>query len=117
MISDGELLAVLRRNECTFKQFGYGQSNPTFLLTINNSIKLVLRKKPSGKLVPSAHQIEREYEIIKALYSFVPVPRAVLLYESIDILDTPFYIMEYLDGNIHTDILLRNVEKSQRASM
>uniref|UniRef100_A0AC34GK05 Uncharacterized protein n=1 Tax=Panagrolaimus sp. ES5 TaxID=591445 RepID=A0AC34GK05_9BILA len=54
------------------RRFGHGQSNPTYYLKFDEK-ELVLRKKPSGKLLPSAHLIEREYQILKALYGQIPV--------------------------------------------
>ena len=62
-------------------QFEGGQSNPTFLLSDGGGRRYVLRKKPPGKLLPSAHQVDREYRVIKALgdHSDVPVPRAYAL--------------------------------------
>jgi aminoglycoside phosphotransferase (APT) family kinase protein len=81
-------------------QFGYGQSNPTFLLSGGHR-EYVLRKKPPGKLLPSAHAVEREYRILKALsYTDVPVPKVYLLCEDDSIIGTPFYIMERVKGRI-----------------
>lgn len=81
-------------------QFEGGQSNPTFLLSTPAG-KYVLRKKPPGKLLPSAHQIEREYQIIDALQSTdVPVPKTQLLCENSDIIGTPFYIMDHVAGRV-----------------
>jgi aminoglycoside phosphotransferase (APT) family kinase protein len=63
------------------RQFGYGQSNPTFLLS-GGGREYVLRKKPPGKLLPSAHAVEREYRILKTLNNtFVPVPQVYLVCE------------------------------------
>jgi aminoglycoside phosphotransferase (APT) family kinase protein len=84
----------------TVRQFGYGQSNPTFLITAGKT-EYVLRKKPPGKLLPSAHAVDREYRIIKALEDTdVPVPRVYLLCEDESIVGTPFYIMEKVEGRI-----------------
>ena len=87
----------------TVTQFKGGQSNPTFLLA-TPSAKYVLRKKPPGKLLPSAHAIEREYLAISALAgSGVPVPPARLLCEDGSIIGTPFYVMDHLDGRVFKD--------------
>ncbi len=75
------------------RQFAHGQSNPTFLVTAEGK-SFVLRKKPNGKLLPGAHQIEREYKIFKALQSSeVPVPLALGLCEDASIIGTPFYVV------------------------
>jgi aminoglycoside phosphotransferase (APT) family kinase protein len=85
------------------KQFSFGQSNPTYLLTQHDKA-YVLRKKPPGKLLPSAHAVDREYRILKNLEKTdVPVPKMVLLCEDADIIGTPFYIMEHVEGRIFRD--------------
>src|ERR1700691_3718909 len=69
------------RGRLTVRQFVGGQSNPTFLLETPEA-RFVMRKKPPGTLLQSAHQVEREFRIIKALAATdVPVPRAPLLSE------------------------------------
>lgn len=84
-------------------QFGYGQSNPTFLLSTNHR-EYVLRKKPPGKLLPSAHAVDREYRVLKALEDTdVPVPKTYLLCEDDSIIGTAFYIMERVKGRIFRD--------------
>ena len=81
-------------------QFQGGQSNPTFLLE-GESWRMVLRKKPSGTLLKSAHQVEREYRVISALQgSAVPVPRSFLLCEDEGVIGTPFYLMDYVGGRV-----------------
>nr|POF16770.1 putative acyl-coa dehydrogenase ibr3 [Quercus suber] len=87
------------------KQFGYGQSNPTYLLTSPNGNKYVMRKKPPGKLLSkTAHQVDREYRIIHALGpTDVPVPRALCMCDDESIVGTKFYIMSFLDGRIFED--------------
>lgn len=87
----------------TVRQFGYGHSNPTFLLTAGAKA-YVLRKKPPGKLLPSAHAVDREYRILKALGDAdVPVPKTYLLCEEDTVIGTPFYIMELVIGRIFRD--------------
>jgi aminoglycoside phosphotransferase (APT) family kinase protein len=79
-------------------QFEGGQSNPTYLLT-TPARRFVLRRKPPGKLLPSAHAIDREYRVISALGTTeVPVPRALLLCEEDSIVGTAFYLMEWVSG-------------------
>ncbi len=88
------------------KQFKGGQSNPTFLLETPDA-RYVLRKKPPGKLLPSAHAIEREYRIMSALRDTdVPVPNALLLCEDADVIGTPFFVMEWLDGRVFRNPLM-----------
>ena len=100
-------------------QFGFGQSNPTYQLTASNGIKYVLRKKPPGKLVSkTAHQVEREYKIIHALENTdVPVPKAYCLCEDSEVIGTPFYIMEFLDGRIIEDPTIPGVTPEERTEM
>lgn len=96
------------------RQFSHGQSNPTYLLQFGQN-RLVLRKKPPGKLLPSAHAIEREYKVMKAMAaSGVPIPQLVALCEDEPVIGTPFYLMEYLAGNIYKNPLLPTMEKSRK---
>lgn len=101
------------------KQFGYGQSNPTYLLTASNGGKYVMRKKPPGKLLSkTAHQVDREYRIIHALENTdVPVPRAYCLCEDDSVIGTPFYIMSFLQGRIFEDPALPDVSNEHRREM
>ncbi|WP_119166758.1 phosphotransferase [Algihabitans albus] len=86
------------------RQFRGGQSNPTFLLTTGGGQRYVLRKKPPGKLLPKAHQVEREYRVMAALrHTSVPVPRMHLLCEEADVIGTAFYIMDFVAGRILAD--------------
>lgn len=101
-------------NGIKIKQFQGGQSNPTFLLDIGES-RYVLRKKPPGKLLPSAHMVEREYQVISALgKTDVPVPTAHLLCEDPEVIGTAFYIMDYVDGRVFAQPLLEEASKSER---
>lgn len=84
-------------------QFAGGQSNPTFLVESGDR-RYVLRKKPPGKLLPSAHAVDREYRVMKALYDTdVPVPRMVVLCEDDSVIGQMFYVMECVDGRIFRD--------------
>ncbi|CEG41571.1 acyl-dehydrogenase-related family protein [Plasmopara halstedii] len=100
-------------------QFQYGQSNPTYLLTMASSkAKWVLRKKPHGQILPSAHAVEREYRLLKALESTeVPVPRGIVLCEDPKIIGTVFYLMEYIHGRIFQDPSLPDVNSMHRHAM
>ncbi len=99
------------------RQYEGGQSNPTFLLVTDNA-RYVLRKKPPGKLLPSAHLVEREYRIMKALaWSEVPVPRMHLLCEDETIIGTPFFVMEHVAGRILEDMTLPDMSPGQRRAI
>lgn len=96
-----------------------GQSNPTFFLSYPDAgTRLVLRKKPPGPLLPSAHAVDREYRILKALAgSAVPVSPVVLFHGEDDVVGTPFYLMERLDGRVFHDTALPGVAPPERRQM
>jgi len=99
------------------QQFEGGQSNPTFLISCGGK-KYVLRKKPPGKLLPSAHQVEREYRVMKALEKTdVPVPKMLLLCEDDAVIGTPFFIMEYVHGRVLADFTLPNKSPQERRAI
>ena len=84
-------------------QFAAGQSNPTYLIE-GPARRFVLRKRPPGTLLPSAHLVEREYRILAALAETdVPVPRVHHLCEDADIIGTAFYVMDYVEGSVDQD--------------
>jgi acyl-CoA dehydrogenase len=94
-----------------------GQSNPTFLVD-DDARRFVLRKKPAGQLLASAHAIDREYRVMKALQdSDVPVPRMLGYCEDDSILGTPFFVMEFLDGRVFMDQSLPGIAPAERAAM
>jgi len=96
------------------RQFEGGQSNPTYQLTTPDK-KYVLRKQPPGELLPSAHQVNREYRVMEALSdSNVPVPKMYALCEDTEILGTKFYIMEMVEGRVFTEALLPSLNKDER---
>lgn len=98
-------------------QFEGGQSNPTFLLE-SGSERWVMRKKPPGELVPSAHAVDREFRVISALAgSDVPVPRVHHLCEDAQVIGTPFYVMEYVEGRICREVALPEFTPAERASI
>eukprot|EP01130_Rhizamoeba_saxonica_P005850 TRINITY_DN2314_c0_g2_i2.p1 TRINITY_DN2314_c0_g2~~TRINITY_DN2314_c0_g2_i2.p1 ORF type:complete len:356 (+),score=78.40 TRINITY_DN2314_c0_g2_i2:38-1105(+) len=97
------------------KQFDAGQSNPTFYLETPTG-RYVLRKKPPGKLLQSAHKVEREYKVMKALApTNVPVPKMIHLCNDTDIIGTSFYLMEFVQGRIFKDISLEDCDPEERS--
>ncbi|MBI4588898.1 MAG: phosphotransferase, partial [Candidatus Rokubacteria bacterium] len=99
------------------RQFQGGQSNPTYYLTADGQ-EYVLRRKPPGKLLPSAHAVEREYRVISALArTEVPVPQTYALCEDPAVIGTSFYIMECVHGRILSDPLLPGLAPDERAAL
>ncbi len=95
-------------------KFDNGQSNPTYLLTANSG-KYVLRAKPPGKLLKSAHQVDREFRVMNALKATdVPVPETLFLSEEDSAIGRMFYVMKFLDGRILKDFKLPEVSKEDR---
>lgn len=97
------------------ERIGGGQSNPTFFVSFDNR-RLVLRKQPGGgNLLPSAHAVDREYRIINALAGTeVPVPPTVLYCDDAQVIGTPFYVMERLEGRIFPCYALPEVAAPDR---
>ncbi len=101
----------------TLERVSGGQSNPTFFLTFD-SRRLVLRKKPAGPLLPRAHAIDREFRVLTALTgTAVPVPRPVLFHGDDDVIGTPFYLMERLEGRVFHDCALPTLGPDERRSI
>lgn len=99
------------------RKFSSGQSNPTFKLSTGNG-DFVLRKKPPGKLLPSAHAIEREHRIFRALADTdVPVPTSYFLCEDSSIIGTPFYVMNFIEGRVFTDATLPDLAPEERTAV
>lgn len=98
-------------------QFKGGQSNPTYHLGIGDK-EYVLRKKPPGKLLPSAHAVDREYRVLEALKDTdVPVPRVLHFCEREEVIGTPFYVMEFLSGRILRNPLLPALKPAERSAI
>lgn len=96
------------------RQFKGGQSNPTYQL-ITPSKKYVMRRKPPGKLLPSAHAVDREYKVITALYpTGFPVARSYGLCTDDAVIGTWFYIMDMVEGRILWDQTLPAYEPAER---
>jgi aminoglycoside phosphotransferase (APT) family kinase protein len=99
----------------TVSQFKGGQSNPTFLVSSGAGKRYVVRRKPPGNLLPSAHAVDREYRVITALGATdVPVPRTHALCEDAGIIGTPFYVMDFVEGRIFWEPALPGVEPAER---
>lgn len=96
------------------RQMRGGQSNPTFLL-VTDLGDYVLRKQPPGPILPSAHAVDREYRVLKALSGTdVPVPRALVFCGDRDVIGTPFYVMQRLVGRIFWQPTLPEVDRAGR---
>jgi aminoglycoside phosphotransferase (APT) family kinase protein len=99
------------------RQFRGGQSNPTYLLEAGSG-RYVLRRKPPGKLLKSAHAVDREFRVISALYGAdFPVPRPCALCEDDVVIGTAFYIMEYVEGRIFWELDLPGLAPDERAAI
>ena len=102
------------RGPTKVRQFEGGQSNPTFMLEAPTG-RYVLRKQPPGELLPSAHQVDREYRVMDALYETdVPVPKMYTLCEDANVIGTKFYIMEMVDGRLYTKTTLPELTPEDR---
>jgi aminoglycoside phosphotransferase (APT) family kinase protein len=105
------------RGPLEVRQFRGGQSNPTYHLAAHGR-EYVLRRKPPGKLLPSAHAVDREYRVITALGGTeVPVPRTWVLCEDDAIIGTAFYVMDCVHGRVFSDPALPEATPSERTAM
>jgi aminoglycoside phosphotransferase (APT) family kinase protein len=96
------------------RQFKGGQSNPTYQLVTPNK-KYVMRRKPPGKLLPSAHAVDREFKVISALHpTGYPVARPYLLCEDESVTGTMFYVMDCVEGRVIWEATLPGMEKAER---
>src|SRR5438067_13227858 len=98
-------------------QFKGGQSNPTYLIETPLR-RYVLRRKPPGKLLPSAHAVDREYRVISALHAQgFPVAEPLLYCEDAGIVGTPFYIMKFVEGRILCEPHMPDADARERAAV
>jgi aminoglycoside phosphotransferase (APT) family kinase protein len=119
----GALGAWLRQHlddipgQLEIEQFRGGQSNPTFLLRLDTR-RYVVRKKPNGPLLPSAHAIDREYRVMTALgLAGFPVPRTQLMCSDPDVIGTAFFVMDFVDGRSFWDPSLPGVAPGERVAI
>ena len=105
------------RGPLDVKQFQGGQSNPTYHIRAGSG-EYVLRRKPPGKLLPSAHAVDREYRVITALRdSGVPVPRTYVLCEDPSVIGTSFFLMDCVHGRVFADPLLPDISAQDRRAI
>ena len=105
------------RGPLAAEQFEGGQSNPTYKL-LSPAGSYVLRRKPLGQLLPSAHAVDREYGVIRALFgTAVPVPEVYALCEDDAVIGSAFYLMEFLDGRVFWDPRLPDLAPAERRAM
>src|SRR5712671_6293216 len=99
------------------RQFKGGQSNPTYLLQ-TPSRRYVLRRKPPGKLLPSAHAVDREFRVISALFSQgFPVAAPLLYCDDAGIAGTPFYLMDHVEGRVVWEPHMPDAQPHERAAV
>ena len=121
-INNQQLTAYLQdhvdgfKGPITLEKFAGGQSNPTFKVTAKSGV-YVLRRQPSGKLLKSAHAVDREYRVLNALKdSDVPVAKVFHLCEDITVIGSMFYLMEYCDGTVYWSASLAEIDSNERRS-
>jgi aminoglycoside phosphotransferase (APT) family kinase protein len=101
----------------TVRQFKGGQSNPTYLIE-TPARKLVLRRKPPGKLLPSAHAVDREYQVLEALArQDFPVATPRLYCAEDSIIGTPFYLMDCVEGRVFWEPGMPDSDAAERAAV
>jgi aminoglycoside phosphotransferase (APT) family kinase protein len=98
------------------RQFEGGQSNPTYFLH-TSARDYVLRKKPAGDLLPSAHAVDREHRVMSALSGHIPVPPTLLMCDDAAVIGTPFFVMGCVDGRVFRQPHLPGVSAKDRAAM
>ena len=97
-------------------QFKGGQSNPTYLITAGER-RYALRRKPPGKLLPSAHAVDREYRVMTALANTdVPVPKTYALCDDPEVIGTAFFVMDYVEGRVIWDPTLAELTRGERTA-
>jgi len=122
-IDAGRLAEFLRgkiedwRGDLVIEQFKGGQSNPTYRVTAG-SRRYALRRKPPGKLLPSAHAVDREYRVIRALHAVgFPVAKPWVLCEDDSVIGTAFYVMDCVEGRVLWDQALPGISREERTAI
>lgn len=106
------------RHGLSARQFQGGMSNPTYQVSLNNGTRYVLRKKPPGKLLPKAHQIDREYTVMHALRdSGVPVPRMIAICDDPAVIGAEFFVMEHVEGRVIPHPAMASVDRDDRKAL
>ena len=117
-IDTASLEAFLKLKISSVEQFKGGQSNPTYRITAAGGGRYVLRRKPPGKLLPSAHAVEREFRVIAALHPIgFPVAKPIALCEDESVIGTAFYVMDCVEGRVLWDQSLPGMTKAERAAI
>ncbi|MGE3304729.1 MAG: phosphotransferase family protein [Rhizobiaceae bacterium] len=122
-IDNDRLEALLKREvpglggSLDLARVGGGQSNPTFFASFENR-RLVIRQKPHGPVLPSAHAVDREFRVLAALGRVgIAVPKVLHFNEAGEVMGTPFYVMERVEGRIFHDSTLADVPRDERRPM
>ena len=105
------------RGPVAIEQFDGGQSNPTYRLNTPGGM-YVLRRKPPGVLLASAHAVHREYEVMSALFGVgfpVPEPLAMCLDE--EVIGSQFYVMRYVPGRVFFDVAMPDLSREERSAV
>ena len=122
-LDEPALISWMNENVSGFKgplslsEFKGGQSNPTYRIQTKNA-SYVLRRKPPGELLPSAHAVDREFRVIDALHrQNFPVPKPYALCRDPDVLGTMFYVMEKVEGRIFWELSLPELKPKERSEI
>src|SRR5258708_7514392 len=114
----GSLEKFLNFKILQIDQFKGGQSNPTYRITASDEKRYVLRRTPPGKLLPSAHAVEREFRVIQALHpTGFPVARPHVLCEDESVIGTAFYVMDCVEGRVLWDQSLPGMSRAERGAI
>ena len=106
------------RGGVSVKQFQGGMSNPTYRLQLADRSRYVLRKKPPGKLLPKAHQIDREYRVMHALRDTdVPVPQMIAMCDDPEVIGAEFFVMEHVEGRIVAHPAMPTIDREHRRDL
>ncbi len=101
----------------TARQFKGGQSNPTYMVEAASG-RYVLRRKPPGKLLPSAHAVDREFKVLSALHGVgFPVARPLILCDDDDVVGTMFYLMDCVEGRVYWTPDIPDCDKAERGAI